>query len=320
MTPKPVDRRRDATPRPVTAAAARHRSRGRHRTTGSSRARALPRPTRRTTVWPCADGEQLAGTARLAGWLARTIITTVTAYTVPGQRVLLLAPPPSATRPRTDSSVGGWRTHNPYTGLHEAAWTVVRLGRSVDTATASPPAATAVTSRQAPESGSGRRPAQLGLHTPISPDPHRRAERTEPTGRGEDRFHLVITAVPPRPLDWVRTTDWSRLLTPSGTLAIVTHSNREGSRFIGPVSALVTTFRHCGLGWLDHVIVLTAPPQPAAQTGAVGRASGNHANADAVGGDALLGGHRGAHHDLLLLVADPAVEDDGRGEASRSHA
>lgn len=119
--------RRSPHRRPLTPArTGRCRRRAASRTTTARRLRA----TRPTTLWPFADAEALPGTALLAGWLGRTILTLVTTYTCPGDRVLLLTPPaPSETPPRTSG-----RTHDgdPYAGLAEAVWTVARLGRSAD--------------------------------------------------------------------------------------------------------------------------------------------------------------------------------------------
>ncbi|GAB3474343.1 hypothetical protein FB471_4846 [Amycolatopsis cihanbeyliensis] len=97
-----------------------------------------PRPARPSTVWPCAQDDLREGTGLLVNWLLTAVIKIVTTYTQPGQRVLLLDPahylaPPASWSPtgsRTQSRPG------PYAGLHEAGWTVVRLGRSVQTQTA----------------------------------------------------------------------------------------------------------------------------------------------------------------------------------------
>jgi hypothetical protein len=114
-------------------APAAHAGRSGHRTRSRTATAGGIRTARPTTLWPFADAEALPGTELLAGWLGRTILTLVTTYTRPGDRVLLLTPPPL----RTPSRAPG-RTHgrDPYAGLAEAVWTVARLGRGVDSATA----------------------------------------------------------------------------------------------------------------------------------------------------------------------------------------
>ncbi|HWD05117.1 MAG TPA: hypothetical protein VG674_21995, partial [Amycolatopsis sp.] len=108
--------------------------RGRHRAPRRTPAAAATRGPRPATFWPFADAEMLPGTARLPGWLGRTIVTLVTTYTRPGDRVLLLTPPPPAPILEHASRVA--RGDAAYAGLAEAVWTVARLGRGADTATA----------------------------------------------------------------------------------------------------------------------------------------------------------------------------------------
>lgn len=251
-----------------------------HGSTASGSVPAVPRPARRTTVWPCLDADPLPGTALLAGWLARTIITVVTGYTSPGQRVLLYAPPHLAERRRLDSRGAAETDRDPFAGLGEAAWTIARLGRGIDTATAPPtPPADPIAADQPAPRGSASQPqlTEPGPHTP------RRQDRPQETGRhpetrqdhredGRDTdprgFDLIFTAVRPSSVGWLRATNWPRLLTPGGILAVITHSDHTGGRLVDPIHTLAATFRHHGLGWLDHVIVLTTPPEPPAQVGA----------------------------------------------------
>lgn len=186
-----------------------------------------PRLTHPATVWPGSADDPQKTTARLAGWLLYAIVTIVTDYTRPGDRVLLLAPqvimhhPPTGTasttrRPPTD----------PFTGLHDAARTVARLGRIVHTATANPP--------PEPESG-------------------------PPSTPGPDRFDTIITTVDPRATDWIHGTAWTDLLTPHGTFAVITHTHSSDGQLADPSGRLVNTLHHHGLGWLDHVILLEIP-------------------------------------------------------------
>src|SRR6266498_5873821 len=134
-TPEPdhqshqTPRRRTQTPAPRSG----HRRRAARSRATATRGLRAARPS---SLWPFADAETLPGTGLLAGWLGRTIVTLVTTYTRPGDRVLLLAPP-EPTRPLPHAA-GRPGDHHPYAGLTEAVWTATRLGRSVDTATAAP--------------------------------------------------------------------------------------------------------------------------------------------------------------------------------------
>ncbi len=255
--------------------------------------RPLPRPTRRTTVWPCVDAEPLPGTAPLTGWLARVIITLVTGYTTPGQRVLLYAPPPPPQRrPDFRGDAGGGP--DPFAGIHEAAWTVARLGRGCDTAAAHRIPINTTAGRTSPPDPRIP-PGHLHQH-------HQDRGRRLPADRTHARAaDLIITAVRPRFAGWVSTIDWPGMLTPHGTLAAITHSDHIGGQFVDRIPTLVTTFRHQGLGWLDHVIVLTAPPETA------GASPGTR-------------GHRRIHYDLLLFATDTGTPRQWRQLAGRDHA
>lgn len=286
---------------------------GRHRTTvhPPSRARAFaPRPT---TLWPFADVEPLPGTARLAGWLGRTIVTLVTTYTRPGDRVLLLAPPISTRLPaRMPDSA---RAADPYAGLTEAVWTVTRLGRSVDTATGAtppdyrgdPPAALGQDDHR---SGSGPRPTRLGLRSPAATHPGSEHRLARVEHRPGTDFDLIITAVHPDATDWFSDTDWDSVLTSAGMLAVITYGDRRHGRLVDPMAVIAATFRSQWRGVLDHIAVLTehvpgtsnkavvasAPPAPAP---AAAR------NASEVAVDPMP--MRSVHHDLLLIGAVPAA-------------
>lgn len=262
------------------------------------RARFSPRPT---TLWPFAGAEQLPGTARLAGWLGRVIVTLVTGYTRPGDRVLLLNPPaPSHQQP----TFRGTRGPDPYAGLTEAVWTVIRLGRGADTATATAPPApdyphipTDPTRQHAIESASGPRLQRPDLHTRT--DDH--GESDSPAEhRPGDQFDLVITAVHPRDTDWLAHTDLNTILSPTATVAAITHSDSSDGRLVDPMSAIVGTFRSRDWQWLDHIAVLSEPlhTPTSAPTGRSPIAAPVAASA------AERLPIRSVHHDLLLFAAE----------------
>jgi hypothetical protein len=105
-----------------------------------ARLRALrrPRPARPSTVWPCAQDDLHEGTGVLANWLLTAVSKIVTTYTQPGQRVLLIAPSPFIAPPASwpSTAIRTRPRRGPYDGLLEAGWTVVRLGRGIQTQTA----------------------------------------------------------------------------------------------------------------------------------------------------------------------------------------
>jgi hypothetical protein len=101
-------------------------SRPRHRNMNTRFTVRRPCGARFGTVWPCARDGHDVGTGVLSGWLITAVVKVVTAYSMPGDRVLLIEPG------GTGLSV---RRTGPYVGLPEAAWAVVRLGRGVRTVT-----------------------------------------------------------------------------------------------------------------------------------------------------------------------------------------
>lgn len=253
--------------------------------------------TRLTTLWPFADAEQLPGTALLAGWLGRTILTLVRTYTRPGDRVLLLTPPTATRALRSVSD--RTRGTTVYAGLAEAVWTVTRLGRGVDTATAAPEprhlgddTSPAPSGRTESESRPRLSRPDLGSVTEPDTDSPRRRRRTVHRPRG--RFDLIITAVDPLVTDWLGHTDWDAFLAPRGLAAVVTHSEIRGGRLVDPQSPIVDTLSKRGLRCLDAIAVLTAPVTPEATT-----------VAEPVRG--VLPSRR-AHHDLVFFgrLADAA--------------
>ncbi|WP_410660922.1 hypothetical protein [Amycolatopsis sp. lyj-112] len=317
-------RRPHRTPHRRTPAPA-HTGQGRRHALSRTATAGRIRATRPTTLWPFVDAEVLPGTALLAGWLGRTILTLVTTYTRPGDRVLLLSPPtPPHTSPRT---AGRTYDGDPYTGLAEAVWTVARLGRGADTATAAP-APDYRSDRPDPsrhggaESGSRHRLSRLGLHAVTDSN----TDSAQPRRRAGDRlrngFDLIITALDPHATDWLGHADWDALLAPCGLTAVVTHSDSRGGRLLDPHPALANTLGHHGLRCLDHIAVLTAPtPDPVA----ISAAAEGTGTATAPRGRSLRGGFgalplRSVHHDLVLFQRLPltAGETDvtDRKEAS----
>jgi hypothetical protein len=292
--------------------------RGRHRAPSRTAAIGRIRAARPTTLWPFADAEALPGTALLAGWLGRTILTLVTTYTRPGDRVLLLTPPtPPHTPPR---SPGRSHDGDPYSGLAEAVWTVARLGRGADTAPAAPapdyPDGHTDRTRDAgAESGWRPRLGRLCLHPVADPD----TDSAHPRHRAGDRprggFDLIITALDPHATDWLGHTDWGALLTPHGLTAVVTHSDSRGGRLLDPCPAVVDTLGNRGLVCLDHIAVLSTPtpapvasPAAAERTGATTSPRGRSPRAGVAGPLPL----RLVHHDLVLFrrLPRPAANGD----------
>lgn len=185
------------------------------------------RPAQPNTIWPCGQDDLCEGTGLLANWLLTAVAKTVTTYTQPGQRVLLLGPAPyltsSVTSVRRQSELG------PYAGLHEAGWTVVRLGRSVQT------------------------------HTAIAPSAEQHDVGPVQCESEPDRYDLILAAADPAWLDWFRPSGWADMLTPTGTLAVITRGARSGGRFIDPAERLVRAARDAELRYLDRIALLRVP-------------------------------------------------------------
>ena len=229
------------------------------------------------------------------------IVTLVTGYTRPGDRVLLLPPP---VPPRTLwGTRGGTRTVDPYAGLAEAVWTITRLGRSADTALTGParhhePGPTDPSGRSAPQSGAGPGLSSLVVHTSAESG----IESDDRSRRPAARFDLVITAVHPHAVDWFVRTDWDPVLTPNGLLAVITHSDSRDGRLVDPVTAIATTIRSRQRGWLDHIVVLTQPLT------AVDVAARPHSRTPRRGDRVALEPPpvRAVHHDLLLFGPVPS--------------
>ncbi|MEV6444706.1 hypothetical protein [Amycolatopsis sp. NPDC051716] len=278
-----------------------------------------PRPVRSSTVWPCAQDDLREGTGLLANWLLTAVIKIVTNYTQPGQRVLLLdAAPylaPPASWPTTAVRNRPWR--GPYAGLLEAGWTVVRLGRGIQTQTAvahpDPVGEHPVDGPAESESGPGLPAESPSADHAVGPSTDRAAEPDPAaTGHGPDRYDLIITAAEPHTLDWFRPTDWTGLLTPTGTLAVITHGDRSGSRLTDPAGVLVRTAHHAGLRYLDRIALLRVPVRDGALAAAT-PATRDRSQAPS-GRSTSTVRHTQVHDDLLVFTAQPAPNGTADGE------
>ncbi len=270
------------------------------------------RAARPTALWPFAEAETLPGTGLLAGWLGRTIVTLVTTYTRPGDRVLFLVPPePTRLLPRAAGRLGG---HNTYAGLTEAVWTVTRLGRGVDTATAapaseSPSGGTDAMRRHGAESVSGPRLRWLDPPPLNDPDRDPAPSGDRPGSSPRGGFDLIITAVDPRATDWLGHTDWTSELTRSGLVAVVTHSDSQGGRLFDPLPLVVSTLGSRGLRCIDRIVVLSGPmssQDAGAECGAVDMNAESARSHTSTGYALDPPPLRRAHHDLALFARQPA--------------
>ncbi|WP_322779753.1 hypothetical protein [Frankia sp. Cas4] len=185
-------------------------------------------PSRPATVWPCppTDPDQ-----RPAGWLQAAVERIVATATRPGDRVLLLTEPPPADAGPLDDTDDDDTSEE----LTETAWTVARLGRAVRVRTA--PA-----DPTAQRSGSGPGP---GLASGPGPD--------------ADRHAVVVTVVAPTRLGWFTRIAWGGLLTPDGTLAVVTRSDSRGGWLIDSTIELTAAAGRSGLALLDRIVLLEVP-------------------------------------------------------------
>ncbi|MDX8031690.1 hypothetical protein SK803_15805 [Lentzea sp. BCCO 10_0856] len=269
-------------------------------------------PGRPSTVWPCAQDDLYEGTGLLASWLLTAVVKIVTTYSQPGQRVLLLEPAThlSAFGPRTANDGHGQSRPGPYAGLHEAGWTVVRLGRGIQTQTAVAHPEQ-VSEHLDAESGTGPRgsissPTTDRLSAPSSdadsePDPA--LSKLSP-----DSYDLVIAGAEPGVLDWLRPASWSSVLTPTGILAVITQGDRSGNRLVDPASSLVRAADRVGLRYLDRIALLRAP----VRDGALGvAASTSHTRSHiSTRPFATLVRHVQVHDDLLVFTRKPAADGE----------
>ncbi|AHH98524.1 hypothetical protein [Kutzneria albida] len=249
----------------------------------------------------------------IADWLLTAVITIVTTYTQPGQRVLLLDPAPFIALPAAwpATAVQNRPRRSPYAGLLEAGWTVVRLGRGIQSRTvgAHPdpcgetPGATSTES----ESGPSLPTASPSTGDATGPSPDRPAGPDTPApGHSPDRFDLIITAAEPRALDWFHPTDWAGLLAQTGTLAVITHGDHSGGRLTDPAGPLVHTAHHTGLRFTDRIALLRVPVHngtlTVADAGAYDRSQ------------TLPGPSTKVHDDLFVFTRQPLSSGDVNGE------
>ncbi|WP_275294615.1 hypothetical protein [Amycolatopsis sp. La24] len=254
------------------------------------------------------------GTGLLADWLLSAVVKIVTAYTRPGQRVLLLDPVLCFASSVSTSYTGSRNRSQPgpYSGPHEAAWTVVRLGRGVQTLTAFAPPGAADEHSDGPsarrsESGSGldiTRPAAVRSAGPAISD--RPGLVLPETGSNPDRYDLIIGVVEPRAAGWFRPTDWADLLTQNGVLAVVTPSRRMSGVFADPAGPLVRAAHRTGLHYLDRIALLRVHVHPSTT------ATPNTLPRDVERPPAQ---HALAHDDLFVFTRQkprtPAADQDG---------
>jgi hypothetical protein len=205
----------------------------------------------------------------------------------------------------------------PYAGLHEAGWTVVRLGRGIQTQTAvahpdpigEHPVDTPAESQSGPGPTTEGPPADrsVGPSTDRLPGPDSAA-----TGHSPDRYDLIITAADPRTLDWFRPADWAGLLTLTGTLAIITHGDSSSGRLADPAGALVRTAHHAGLRYLDRIALLRVPIRDGALA-VTASASGDRSQAPSGRATASVR-HTQVHEDLLMFTNQSAPSGAVDGE------
>jgi hypothetical protein len=243
----------------------------------------------------------------IAGWLLTAVSKIVTTYTQPGQRVLLLTPSPFVaplpTRP--SAAVRSRLRHGPYDGLLGAGWTVVRLGRGIQTRT--------IAARHDPlgedpggalaesKSGPGLPTASPPTDDHLGPSPDRRPGLDPTAARhGPDHFDLIITAAQPHTLGWLRPTNWTGLLTPTGTLAVITHGDHSDGRLADPAGPLVRAARHTGLRYLDRIALLQVPIRDGAL--AATRPAARDRYQTPTGPSTTSVRHTQAHDDLFLFT------------------
>ncbi|MEV6236783.1 hypothetical protein [Lentzea sp. NPDC051838] len=269
-----------------------------------------PVPGRPSTVWPCAQDNLFEGTGLLASWMLTAVVKIVTTYTRPGQRVLLLEPAPHPVQagPRTTNDTRVQSRPGRYAGLHEAGWTVVRLGRGVQTETAGPHPERVGERldlefedglRESVSSQAAASPA--GQPTRGNPEPDSALDDFSP-----DRYDLVITAAEPGTLGWLRPANWGSVLTPAGILAVITRSDRSTSRLVDPASSLVRAADCEGLRYLDRITLLRAPIRDGALV--VATPTERARSLSPTRPPAPTGQHVPVHDDLLVFSRRPVTE------------
>lgn len=215
------------------------------------------RTARPTALWPFGAAAS-AGPLGVLGWLERVLAALITGYTEPGERVCLLAPP-RRDRSRDTITGCGLDTPHPYDRLTEAAGVITRLGRTVVIASIEELQGEQHSVSAEFESGlgpealrpRGPHPDQLRVDAGLSAD----------AARGV--FALIIaTAEPalhPQRHRWLAEPEWHRFLTPTGTLAVLTHSDCGPGDFVDPLPQIVNTLRYQSLVWWESIAVLNPP-------------------------------------------------------------
>ncbi len=220
-----------------------------------------------TTVWPCPPPHP-AGPAEqtYARWLLAAVEQLVTGYTRPGDPVLLLSVPGR-------DGVAAYGLDSAGDLLSEAVWSVARLGRAVRSRPAPAVAVDGGRSRRGSESGPGPGPGPMldpadgdpGPDWTPAGDPG--SDWTAVGDSGPDRtragdagrFALVIIAVTPSGAGGVDMDGLAALLTPTGTLAVITNSDSRGGWLIDPTGELSDAASHAGLALVDRIILLEIP-------------------------------------------------------------
>ena len=257
------------------------------------------------TVWPHHPG----GTAD-------TLAEIIGRYARPGHRVLLLPPPTDAARPRTGPGREpdwAWHLAHPGPGLARHHHVQVRTGPPPGPVSPTGPAprtglATARTGPSARSRSGLPAGTRVAGPDPASAPPGPPPDRPQPDHPGPGspspvRAGLVVTAAGPHGCGWVPGLPWSGLLTPSGTLAVLTRCHRSAGRWVDPLPALTAALATAGLAWTDHITLPDPGLEPGPRT--LGPA-GSQPAAYAHPGPARVDPqppvrHHPAHTDLLLF-------------------
>jgi hypothetical protein len=102
-----------------------------------------------------------------------------------------------------------------------------------------------------PRSQSG--PATKG---PPRPTTDRHAPDRRPTRYSPDRYPLILTIAVPHAAEWTAAISWGRILTPTGILAVITHSEHGAGRWKDLSRSLLHTTRREGLALLDRISIV----------------------------------------------------------------
>jgi hypothetical protein len=247
-----------------------------NRNRAGARRRTVPPARRPVSVWLCTPPAGQPANR----WLDTAVSTATTTYTSPGHRVLLLTPPTTPTTPgRTDppspaaprATTGPDRDHDPelvgevdrgLDRLRRTADAVTSTGRLVIVRTAQPPdrhPATNPANGPSPSPDPDSADAAASTESRTGPD---RLNRPDPP----QQLDLVITTTRPHTTGWLPGMPWTRLLTPHGLLAVITHSDTRGGQLTDPIRPLNRAATRAGLALLDHVILAHPAPPPAFST------------------------------------------------------